>query len=169
MDLFPYKRGTTLRVYREREEGIANIQRAYQEEMTRLAANNAKVMIPEMTIESPSGVKSFEDVEVTAHDTRIDLFKPGVVTALDVLLTLEDRGELSNVRLTWYNRIGSADPVETYFVDQIDDTVSSGGCGFVYEVGPRAFSGFRGNHIHLPADTRIIMAPEYGHWFWICL
>jgi hypothetical protein len=42
-------------------------------------------------------------------------------------------------------------------------------CGFVYEAGPRSFSGFSGTHIHIPCDARPIVSPEYALWFWICL
>jgi hypothetical protein len=44
-----------------------------------------------------------------------------------------------------------------------------GGCGFVYETGPNSFAGFSGTHIHIPADVRVIISPEYALWFWICL
>jgi hypothetical protein len=27
----------------------------------------------------------------------------------------------------------------------------------------------RDNHIHLPADTRVLNAPEYVEFFWICI
>jgi hypothetical protein len=37
------------------------------------------------------------------------------------------------------------------------------------EVSPRDFSGFSGSHIHIPADVRMILSPEYELWFWICL
>jgi hypothetical protein len=54
-------------------------------------------------------------------------------------------------------------------VEQINDSRSVGGCGFVYESGPEQFSGFSGTHIHIPSDARVIRSPEYALWFWICL
>ncbi len=33
----------------------------------------------------------------------------------------------------------------------------------------RIVKGFRGNHIHLPSDTRIINSPEYVLYYWICI
>jgi hypothetical protein len=111
----------------------------------------------------------FGDVEVTAHDVRTDVLRPGVVTALDALLSLAEQGKLSTVGLTWYERIGSADPVDSYWVERVDESQAVGGCGFVYETGSRDFSGFTGSHIHIPADVRVTVSPEYALWFWICL
>jgi hypothetical protein len=37
------------------------------------------------------------------------------------------------LELTWYERIGTADPVDTYYVEQIDEAEAYGSCGFVYE------------------------------------
>ena len=35
--------------------------------------------------------------------------------------------------------------------------------------GRAAFSGFNGAHIHIPADVRALVSPEYALWFWLCL
>jgi hypothetical protein len=43
-------------------------------------------------------------------------------------------------------------------------TVEEMRCGFVYETGALAYRG-RGNHIHLPPDSRVIHAPEYPEFF----
>ena len=106
---------------------------------------------------------------MTAHDVRSDVLQPGVTTALDALVSLAEQGELSGLKLTWYERIGRADPVDSYWVEQVNDAVAYGGCGFVYETGPGAYPGFSGTHIHIPADVRITVSPEYALWFWICL
>ena len=54
-----------------------------------------------------------------------------------------------------------------YFVDGINNDISYGTCGFVYESGSERLS--YGNHIHIPSDYRVINSPEYVEWFWICL
>ena len=54
-------------------------------------------------------------------------------------------------------------------IDGIDEDKSVGRCGFVYEEGSYQFSSFRGNHIHIPSDTRVLTSPEYIEWFWICI
>jgi hypothetical protein len=169
MDMYPYKNRTELWLHTEREQRLENIYRTFREEVERLASNGGRVTIPEVTIRSPAGNRTFRDVVVTAHDVRSDVLQPGVVTALDALLSLAEQGELSHLKLTWYETVGSADPVDSYWLERIDDAEAHGGCGFVYETGPRYFSGFSGSHIHLPADVRVTVSPEYALWFWICL
>ena len=96
------------------------------------------------------------------------MFQDGVITAIDAILTLGEKG-LITYDLQWYDSIGSANPVRSYWIDGINDDKAYGRCGFVYEGGSKKYSGFRGNHIHIPADTRVVNCPEYEFWFWICL
>ena len=169
MDMYPYKNNTKVRLYRERGERLANIYCTFRDEVARLANNGGQVIISEVVIRSPGESRTFRDVRVTAHNVRSDLLQLDTVTALDVILSLGEQGELSRLRLTWYERIGGAEPVDSYWLEQIDGAGASGGCGFVYETGPRDFAGFAGSHIHIPADVRVIVSPEYALWFWICL
>ncbi len=166
MDMYPYKNGTKLWVHRENDARLDAIYTSFREELNRLATNGGQVIIPDVTIRSPDWTRIFQDVPVTAHDVRGDLLQPGVVTALDALLSLGEQAELSRLKLTWYERIGTADPVDTYYVEQIDDVESYDRCGFVYEAGKR---GLAGNHIHVPSDVRVTVSPEYALWFWICI
>jgi hypothetical protein len=98
---------------------------------------------------------------------RSDAFKGGTITALDVILSLGDQG-LIEYELQWYESIGSARIVKSYWVEAIDGDKAYGRCGFVYESGSLEFKG-SGNHIHLPSDTRILNSPEYVKFFWICI
>jgi hypothetical protein len=169
MDMFPYKNGMNIRLLRPDADYIAQIYHTFEEEVVRLERNDGQVIIPELTIRSPNANYVFHDVAVTPHNVRNDVFQPGVVTALDALLSLGEQGELPVLKLTWYDRIGSADPVQHYFVEQIGDSVAYASCGFVYETGPTEFRGFTGSHIHIPSDLRATVSPEYALWFWICL
>ena len=169
MDMYPYKNDTTMRLDKTQGKRLNLIYDSFREELGRLAGNGGKVIIPELTVRTYEGERVFQGVEVTAHNVRSDVLKPGNVTALDALLSLAERGDLSQIGLTWHERIGQADPVDSYWVSQIDEARADGGCGFVYETGPLAFSGFGGTHIHIPSDTRITLSPEYALWFWICL
>lgn len=128
-----------------------------------------RVVIPDPTIRAPSGRIELQDVVVTAHDVRKDVVQPGVVTALDAIISLTEPGQVANLELTWYHRTARAEPVDSYWVERINDDVASGGCGFVYECGSREFSGFAGAHTHIPADVQVSRSPEYALWFWICL
>jgi len=169
MDMYPYKYETEVQVYREREDHLANIYRTFEEEVARLAEHSGQIIIPELGIRAPGSNHVFQNVAVRPHDVRSDVLQPGVVTALDALISLAEEGRLSNLSLTWYERIARADPVDSYWVERMDEAQASGGCGFVYETGPRLFSGFSGSHIHIPSDVRVTVSPEYALWFWICL
>ncbi|MFW6115458.1 MAG: hypothetical protein ACOC7Y_00190 [Chloroflexota bacterium] len=169
MDLYPYKNNTVVRLDPGREDRIAGVHDSFRKEVQRLAANGGRVIIPELAIRAPGGRVTFQDVVVTPHDLRSDVLQPGVVTALDAIISLAEMGQISNLALTWYERIAGADPVDSYWVEHINDDAAGGGCGFVYESGPREFAGFSGTHIHIPADVRVTVSPEYALWFWICL
>jgi hypothetical protein len=169
MDMYPYKNGTSIHLYKEQPDFLQNVYRTFQEEVSRLSRNGGQVVIPELLIESPDFRFTFRDVVVTPHGVRSDMLQPGVVTALDAIVSLGEQGQLSRLKLTWFESISRADPVDNYWLEQIDEAEAFGGCGFVYETGPRAFSGFRGSHIHIPSDVRVIVSPEYAFWFWICL
>lgn len=166
IDMYPYKNGTLFWLHKERDQRLTAIYDSFLQEVTRLENNGGRIIIPEVTIRSPSGNTLFRDVLVTPHDVRMDVLQPGVVTGLDAILSLAEQGELSNLKLTWYERIGRADPVDSYWLEQIDRAEATGSCGFVYETGVR---GLGGNHIHIPSDVRVTVSPEYALWFWICL
>jgi hypothetical protein len=172
MDMYPYKDGTELRMYHKEASYINGVNQTYADEVVRLNQNEGRVVIPDVRI----GHQQFKDVEVTAHNIRSDMLQPGVVTALDLLLSLGEQGRLSRLKITWYESIAEdADPVDDYFVELIDfgdglsDDEAFGRCGWVYETGPEVFSGFSGSHIHIPSDVRVAVSPEYALWFWLCI
>jgi hypothetical protein len=167
-DHYPWKVGTQIQFYKENYSKIAAIYSEWQEEIQRKENNDGKIIIPEVTIIGKTFTKEFTDVEVTAHNLRDDVFQEGIITAIDVILSLADQGELT-YELNWYDSIGQASVVRSYWVDAIDDDTAEGYCGFVYESGSTNYRGIHGNHIHLPSDTRILNSPEYLMYFWICL
>lgn len=169
MDLYPYKDNTRFRLDKERADRIAGIHDEFRNEVERLSQNSGQVVIPDVRIRSPNGRVSFDNVPVTAHDVRSDVLQPGVITALDALISLAEQGAMPGLKLTWYERIAGAEPVDSYWVEELNGNVAVGGCGFVYETGPWAFAGFSGTHIHIPADVRVTVSPDYALWFWICL
>lgn len=169
MDMYPYKNNMRIRVDNESESRVAAIYQSFRQEVQRLRDNGGEVVIPDLTIRAPGGRVAFQDVVVTPHNVRSDVLQPGVVTALDAIISLAEQNQISNLELTWYERIAGAQPVDSYWVEHINDDVAVGGCGFVYETGPRDFAGFSGTHIHIPADVRVTLSPEYALWFWICL
>jgi len=167
-DHYPWKDGTTLSFDKLNLLILEGIYSQFKMEMERKAGNNGRTVIPLVQIRGRTFSVSFEDVEVNAHNQRNDVFREDVITAIDVIMSLEEQGKIK-YDLKWYESIGTADIVKSYWVESIEDDTRQGRCGFVYEAGPNNFSGFRGNHIHLPCDTRIIHSPEYALWFWICV
>jgi hypothetical protein len=111
-------------------------------------------------IRGPTTDLVFHDIEVKSHNLRNDIFKNSVITGIDVILTLSNENKLSH-KLQWYDSLGSTRVVKSYWIDGINNDISYGRCGFVYEPGSYIFDGFKGNHIHLPSDSSVINSPEY--------
>lgn len=168
MDHYPYKDKMYIRIYREDKKKLEKRYSIFRKEIERLKKNMGKVIIPEVIIDGPITNFVLKDIEVTSHNLREDIFVKGYITAIDVIMSLGDQKRIS-YDLQWYDSIGSAGVVKNYWVEKINKDQAIGRCGFVYEAGSYDFKGFRGNHIHLPSDTRGINSPEYVLFFWICL
>jgi hypothetical protein len=168
MDLYPWKLDTHVDFYQTNSDYIKRVYKTFREEVERRDANNGYIIIPEVTIDSPTESFIFRDINVTAHNLRNDTLQIGVITALDVIMSMGDQG-LITYSLTWYDSIGTAEVVRSYWVSMLVGKAAVGTCGWVYESGSDDFYGFAGNHIHLPSDVRVLNSPEYNLWFWICL
>ncbi len=168
IDHYPYKDEMFLRIVHSTEEYIASVYKIYREEEERKRENDGTIIVPEVIIEGQNETLVFEDFEVKAHNLRSDMFQPGVVTAIDTILSLADEGHIS-YDLQWYESLGTAGVVKSYWVNRINDDESEGRCGFVYEAGDEVFYFFRGNHNHIPSDIRVINSPQYVKYFWICI
>ena len=171
MDYYPYKDGTAIQMYQETAEFFDTLHGIFHEEGLRRISNNGSLVVPTVTLRGPPPSTEslvFSNVTVTAHNIRRDVFRLGVVTAIDTILSLDDQARIS-AGLTWYETVGSAQIVKTYYVEKINDWIAYDTCGFVYETGDTDQDDWRGNHIHIPSDTRIIYSPEYVLYFWICL
>ena len=168
MDLFPYKDRSSIRLGQMEIDRIQAIYASFAEEVGRTQSDNGNLIIPKVIIRGKNSAQVFENVDVTSHNLRDDLFLEGTITAIDVIISLGDAGLITH-RLNWYESIGSAGIVKNYFVDAINGDKSAGRCGFVYETGSPGFYGFYGNHIHIPADLRVLTSPEYVEFYWICI
>ena len=168
MDHYPYKDKMYIEVFKENSKHLKDIHEVFKEELKRKKENEGKVIIPEVTIKGPSTNLKFENVEVLPHNLRNDIFQPGVITAIDVIMSLEDQGKIT-YDVLWYESIGTADIVKNYYVEKINNDISYGRCGFVYEDGDNKFRGGKGNHIHVQSDIRVLNSPNYQDWFWICI
>ncbi|MHA2382048.1 MAG: hypothetical protein ACXACT_05690 [Candidatus Thorarchaeota archaeon] len=169
MDHYIWKPGTWLTLYPVRKETLDKIYRTHAEEVQRLEDNNGVTILPQVEFNTPNGGHlRFDDITVTPHNHRNQTLQDGVITALDVIMTLGDLG-LITYELQWYESIGTAHTVRSYWVDTINNDTTHGTCGYVYETGSWEFYGFNGNHIHLPSDVRVLNSPDYMLWFWICI
>ncbi|MHA2288112.1 MAG: hypothetical protein ACXABG_04925, partial [Promethearchaeota archaeon] len=167
IDHYPYKPKMYIRLSTQSRKRIPSIYNTFREEIARKNNNSGSIIIPDIYINSPTNNLHFEDIEVVAHDLRNDFFQDGVITAIDVIMTLGDLG-LITYKLNWYETIGIFD-IKNYWVEGINGDNAYARCGFVYEAGDNIYKRFNGNHIHIPSDIRIINSPEYVEFFWICI
>lgn len=168
MDHYPWKDDADLTFFETNEKRVRDAHDFFEREVERLEKNGGKVVLPTVYIRGIYDSWQFENVTVTPHNLRADVFQPDVVTAIDVILSLGDQGKL-NYTLQWYESIGDARVVKSYWVESINDNKSEGRCGFVHEEGRLLGLDFGGNHIHLPADVKVLNSPDYAWWFYICI
>jgi succinate dehydrogenase/fumarate reductase cytochrome b subunit len=168
MDHYIWKPGTTLEIVRTSEDRLDRVYSTYLDEVERTRSSNGTFILPVIRIRGLTFNLEFRDVPVTPHDLRSETLQPGVLTAIDVILSLGDLG-LINYTLQWYDDMGLATVVRSYWVESINEDTTAGTCGFVYDTGSTEFLGFAGNHIHLPADVNVLNSPDYMRWFWICV
>ncbi len=164
MDHYPVKDKMYIRIFQTSSSEIDAIFSGFRNQIARRKLSE-KLIIPEVTIRGRQETLAFKNVTVEPHNLRNDTFKTGVITAIDVILSLADQGKIS-YDLRWYAEIANSE-VKDYYVDRINEDEAYGRCGFVYECGEKRF-GFK-NHIHLPSDIRVLNSPEYMEWFWICI
>jgi hypothetical protein len=168
IDHFPWKTGTRMILYQEDPSYINHVYSTFEDEVTRLADNNGTVIIPRVTINGRTFNLEFYNVVTTPHNMRDDIFQNNTITALDVIMSLGDLGNIT-YELSWYDVLGSAGYVHNYFVSKINTDETVGRCGFVYDIGDEDFKYPGPNYIYLAADARIITSPEYLRFFWDCL
>jgi len=168
MDHYPYKDNMTLNFIQQSESYLESVFSTYRQEVKRFEQNEGEIIIPQVKIRGRTEELIFEDVEVRAHNLRADMFQTGVITAIDTILSIGEAG-LITYDLKWYESIGTAGVVKSYWVEGINEDQARGRCGFVYEAGNEEFRFFRGNHNHIPSDTRVINSPYYLEYFWICI
>ncbi len=178
MDAYPIRGGSEIHVYLEDEARLAAIHQGFRDEVAIRASNGGAVVIPIVTIRGPRATVSFENVTVTAHGARRDVFQPGVVTVLDVLLSLGEQGQLSGIDLTWHKSLGELMSVHHYMVDWISLPTMLGepdaACGYMDQSATEAVRAFLTPHahattqIHLSPDLEPLVSPGFVEWQWLC-
>ena len=175
-------------------EDLNSIKDAYKYEINRERTYGN--MIPKVTISinpsdymgNPAGSgrisvqRSFDSVYVTAHNYRSTGFKspypkpfqPGVITALDVLLSLKDQGELDIVSQVFYTYFNQNYIYSYYVVEMgfpgVGTAHSSGRQGFVYITSNGSFDDLPNNAnwmLHITSDILVVHAQDFANWRWI--
>lgn len=170
MDTHPYKDWMRIKVYQVPKERIEQIYAAFKAEVNRIKANKKKVIVPEVTIQTPNQKLKFTKVEVWPHGMRSDMFRANVLTAADVMLSIAERGELS-LGLVWREQFGTA-LVQGYYFVRFNEDQAHGRSGFTYSLGEKVNSmppqGHRtgNNFFYMTTDIRVIVSPEYIRWKW---
>jgi len=179
MDEYPVKDGMAIQLYLESPERLAAIYKDYADQVARFKTNAGRVIIPKVRVRAPQGTLTFDDVLVTAHNVRADVFQTGVITVLDVLLSLGEEGKLQSLTLSWRDRMESEGVVGNYYVDQIQtdgfSTVMSESTTYMHEVASTSLVGFltshehMSSHVHLASDAEVLTSPEYVEFQWSSL
>lgn len=175
-------------------ENLAEIKREYREEIMR--ERTFGHVIPYVKIDiNPSSYKGnppeshritvtreFYNVKVTPHNLRSlgypspypKPFQPGVVTSLDILLSLKDQGKLDLVTSVFYTYFAQK-YIHSYYVvalgfPGVGVAHASGRQGFVYVTNNGTFNRLPNNadrKFHMTCDICVIHAPDFSYWRWI--
>ena len=160
IDHYPWKPGTMIGLYKKSVSYIQNAFSTFKEEVNRLNNNNGSVIIPTVYVSGLTFNETFYNVTVSPHNIRNETFQHDVITAIDVILTLNDTSSIT-CELTWHESFRSAGYVHSYFVSKINADEAIGRCGYLYDVSD--------SFIWLSADERIITSPESINFYWGCL
>ncbi|TFH08197.1 MAG: hypothetical protein E4H08_08220 [Candidatus Atribacteria bacterium] len=179
MDQFPVKDGMSILLYLEDPARLDAITEHFKEEATRSADIGGEIILPLVTLQSSTVAAEFRDVVVTAHNARLDVFQPGTVTMLDVLLSLGEAGVLTELGLDWRDSDGDIVVVDGYYVVSIQaegfSPETTGSCVLTHQIQGGTIGAFLSphshtmSHIHLTADLEVLVSPEAVEWLWICL
>jgi len=175
-------------------ENLAEIRKEYIEEIQR--ENSQGHLIPSVRFAiNPSNYKGnppeshritvskeFRNVLVTPHNWRTKEFpspyskpfKSGVVTSLDIPLSLMDQGLLNAVTGVFYNYFAQ-NYIDSYYLVElgfpgIGTVHSSGRQGIVYITENGSFNTLPNgadNKLHMTCDINVIHAPDFSYWRWI--
>jgi hypothetical protein len=109
---------------------------------------------------------------------RPDLFQPGVITALDVLLSLGEQGKVASLDLAWNAAVDGVANVNHYMVDWIEIPgvlgERSSTCGYMDLAATEGARGYLTPHshattkIHLSSDVEVLVSPGFVEWQWVC-
>jgi len=179
MDLFPVKDGMSIVLYLEDPVRLAAIEEHFRDEIRRLTANEGQIVIPRVTLRSATSEIVFDNVDVTTHDVRADVFHDGFTTMLDVLLSLGEQGAFDTLDIEWRIADGDISVIDGYYVVRVSSggfsPEATGACVLTHQIGGELIDDHLAphthtmSHVHLTADLEILISPESVEWLWVCL
>ncbi len=174
-------------------EALDELRAAYLREIRREEAHGNMVPLVRIAINpssyqgNPPGsnrvtvTREFRDVRVTPHDLRAagapapfsQPFQPGVVTSLDVLLSLQDQEELNLVNSVFYTYLAGK-YIDSHYVVALGfpgmgTAHASGRHGFTYTTGNGTLQRMvndASRSFHITADIAVLHAPDFSTWVW---
>ena len=179
MDLFPVKDEMMIVLYLEDPERLDAIEAHFREEVARRDSNKGSVIIPTVVFQSAAGSVTYRHVSVTSHDVRSDVLQPGLVTALDVLLSLGEQGLLTELRLDWRRETQEVTIVDGHYIVGVVaeefSPAATGACALMHQIQGQTILPYLTSHthtmshIHLTADLEVLISPATVEWLWVCL
>lgn len=179
MDMHPIREGATIYLYLEEPEFLQALDAEHRAEGARRVEEAGLLIIPEVLIKGPRNQVRFVDVAVTSHDVRPDVFRPGVITLLDVLLSMGEAGLLDGLALAWHENAESEHGSGHFWVQSIrmSDWLAEppGMCeymGWATATGLLAFQAdhvHQDAHLHLSPDLVALVSPQRVIWEWMCV
>jgi hypothetical protein len=177
-------------------EDLAGIRQEYVEEMTREKASghlipNVRFSINPSTFQgNPPGSgrvtvsREFSNVLVAPHNLRAlgypsphsKPFQPGVVTSLDIPLSLADQGLLDTAMAVFYTQF-AGNHIDSYYLvglgfPGVGMAHASGRQGFVYVTENGTYNQLPNGadpKLHMTSDINVLHAPDFSYWRWIQL
>lgn len=174
-------------------ENMEEIKQEFRDEINREKAQGH--VIPGVTISlNPSSYKGnpqdseritvtreYKNVIITPHNMRSTgypspyskPFQPGVVTSLDILLSLMDQKQLYMVTAVFYSYF-ARNYIDSYYVvalgfPGIGAAHASGRQGFVYVTSNGSMDRLPNNadsKLHMTSDIFVVHAPDFSYWRW---
>lgn len=175
-------------------ENLAELKTEFAEEIER--ETNLGNVIPSLIFMinpsdfegNPSGsgritvTREYNDIHITPHDLRATgypshyskPFQPGVITSIDIPLSLMDMGLLNAVTNVFYTNF-AGNYIDSYYVVELGfpdsgSVHASGRQGFVYLTNNGAPNNLPNNadfQFHITADIAVLHAPDFTLWRWL--
>jgi hypothetical protein len=110
------------------------------------------VVVSSVSISTPEGgTEIFNDVKVTAHNLRPDIFKVDkVITLNDVFMSMQDQG-LIDVGFSFWGKLGSETQIQHFIINEVNGEKLSGLNGYLVKWGEDQDASSHGAKYDIPS------------------